>query len=257
MKQFFLFFIFFMILYCPASQVFANDLSGEVIMGNVFNREDGKDRYVQTEMVLIDKKGNQRKRLLEMYTKDYGKIIKTFLRFTAPADIAGTSFLSLENANKEDTQYLYLPDLGRERRIVSSQKKARFVNTDFSYEDMRRRHPDKDEHKILRKEIFQGYKCYVIGSFPREGDSQYSKRIHWVDKDRWIILRTDFYGKKGKKIKEFRVGNLQNKQNIWTAMDTVMEDLKGRHQTIMKIIQVHYNQNLEDIIFNVRHMKVD
>ena len=112
--------------------IFAQEHSAKAIMDKVFTRYDGDDSYSEVEMVLLDKKGYERKRQLEIYTKDYGKLIKTYIKFTEPADIRGTAFLSIENEGKDNTQYLYLPALGRARRIVSSQKKLRFVNTDYN-----------------------------------------------------------------------------------------------------------------------------
>jgi len=255
MKKYFLIFSLFIFIALP-SQAQTKDISGYEIMEKVFEREDGKDNYARAEMVLIDKKGNQRERLLEIYTKDYGDLIKTFLRFTSPADIEDTAFLSMENEEKDDTQYLYLPALGRERRIVSSQKNLQFVNTDSTYEDMQRRHPDKDRHVLLKEEIFQNTVCYVIESVPREKkNSQYTKRLHWVDKEKMIILKTDFYGKKFRKIKEFAVNKVEKRQGIWTVMESVMHSLKDQHKTLVKIMEIHYNQALSDHIFTIRHFK--
>ncbi len=252
----FLLTVFFIFVSTYSSFSYGNDVSGMDVMREVFNRDDGRDRYTQATMILIDKKGNQRKRLLETYIKDYEDLIKTFLDFISPADIEGTAFLSIENEGKNDTQYLYLPALGRERRIVSNQKNLQFVNTDFTYEDMQRRHPDKDQHIFLKEEVFQGTPCYVIKSIPREKkNSQYTKRMHWVDKEKMIILKTDFYGKKGRKIKEFTVNKVEKKQEIWTVMSSVMHSLKDQHKTVVKITEIHYNQDLSDRIFTTRHFK--
>lgn len=233
---------------------FAQDLSGYDIMQRSFNRDDGRDGYFKTEMILLDRAGSQRKRLLEVYTKDYGKLVKNFIKFIEPKDIKGTGFLLWENETGDDTQYLYLPELGRARRIVSSQKNLRFVNTDFTYEDMQRRRPDKDEHKLLREEKYNGWTCFVVESLPKD-NSQYSKRVSWVDKESLVIVKTEFYDKKGNKSKIFKVNSLEKKSGIWTAMDTVMEDLKDRHKTTLKILEVNYNQGLDDNIFTIHNLE--
>lgn len=233
----------------------ADDLSARGIMDKVFYRDDGEDSYFKVEMVLIDKRGSERRRILETRSKDYGELIKTFLEFRSPADIEGTRFLSWENSAKDDTQYLYLPALGKIRRIVTSQKNLRFVNTDFTYEDMERRRPDKDEHKLISEEKYNGYDCYVIESIPKEKTSQYSKRVSRVGKESLVILSTDFYNKKDEKNKEFRVKQLEKKDNIWTAMDTEMRDLKEEHRTLMRTEEVKYNQRAEDEIFTLQNLE--
>ncbi|RLF33291.1 MAG: outer membrane lipoprotein-sorting protein [Thermoplasmata archaeon] len=232
-------------------------LSGKEIMEKVFNRYDGDDAYFKIEMVLVDKRGNARRRILKVYTKDYGELMKSYLEFLKPPDIRGVKFLSWENKDKDDTQYLYLPALGRARRIVSSQKNLRFVNTDFTYEDMQRRHPDKDTHALLGEEVYQGYPCFVVESIPKKGTSQYSKRISWVDKERFLVLKTEFYNKKGKKCKIFRVEKIEKISGIWTAIRTVMEDLIRQHKTLMNVVEVKYNQGTDDEIFTLSNLEKD
>ena len=239
----------FLIFVCGLSE--AAEMTGFDVVSRSFYREDGTDSVANVEMILIDKKGNERLRKLKIFTKDYGELNKTYLEFSLPADIDGTRFLSLEEKNKDDTQYLYLPALGRARRIVSSQKKLSFVNTDFTYEDMQRRRPNKDTHVILRSENYTGHDCFVIESTPQKGTSQYAKRISWIDKNSDVILRTDFYNKKKRKIKEFRVIMLQKPQGIWTAMEVMMQDIKDDHTTIMSLIDVTYDQGVSDEKFDV------
>ena len=112
--------IFLLSLFC-LSNAFA--ISGLELAQQVYDREDGDDAHFLTKMVLIDKNGYERKRIFKSYAKDYDGLMKSYLEFMEPPDIEGTKFLSREHADKDDTQYLYLPELGRSRRIVSSQKK--------------------------------------------------------------------------------------------------------------------------------------
>ena len=226
------------------------------IARKVFNRENGRDSYSRVDMVLIDKKGRKRKRELLIYVKDYGELSKTLIRFLSPADIEGTGFLSLENTGADDTQYLYLPDLGRSRRIVTNQKDLSFVNTDFTYEDMQRRKVQKDTHSLLAPEQLQGYSCYVLESVPKDKrSSQYSKIIQWVDKKSFIPLKAEFYDKRGQIFKRLTVDNLEKIDEIWTAMDTQMEDFSENHTTWLGVIDVRYNRGINDVKFTVQNLE--
>ncbi len=230
--------------------------NGEKIADKVYNRDDGEDSYFRIKMALIDKNGNERERTFVIKRKDYGELVKNFIRFFSPADIEGTGFLSWENEIGDDTQYLYLPELGRSRRIVSSQKNLRFVNTDYTYEDMQRRKPEKDHHRLLREEKWQNYSCYVVEYIPKEKDSsQYSKTIQWVEKSSFVPVKIEFYDKKGKRFKVFTVNRLEKIEGIWTAIDTLMYDLSEEHKTKMIILEAKYNQGLEDGIFTLRNLE--
>ncbi|MBW2742169.1 MAG: outer membrane lipoprotein-sorting protein, partial [Deltaproteobacteria bacterium] len=122
-------------------------MSGKELAQKVYDRENGDDSTAHMIMKLINKRGHERIRDFTSYSKDYSPLIKQLIRFTSPADIEGTGFLSIEKSEGETDQFLYLPSLRRTRRIVSSQKSNRFVNSDFTYEDMERRPVEDSEHK--------------------------------------------------------------------------------------------------------------
>ena len=228
----------------------------KAIMEHSYNRDDGKDCVFTLEMVLVDKAGGKRLRQLAIYSKDYDELIKTLIVFKSPADIEGTKFLSWENKGADDTQYLFLPALNRSRRIVSTQKKLQFVNTDFTYEDMQRRCPDKDTHALLKQEAHNGRMCYVVESVPvKKENSQYSKRISWVDQESFVVVRTEFFNKKGKLSKCFTVEALEKRQEIWTSVRTRMQDLEVKHETLLNILEVQYNQGIGDDVFTVRELE--
>lgn len=239
-----------------SGSVYGQKLSGKEIADKAYNREDGKDSHFKLEMVLVDKQGGERKRTVELISKDNGDLVNTFVEFTSPADINGTRFLTLENKGEDDTQHLYLPALGRSRRIVGGQKKQSFVNTDFTYEDMERRHPDRDKHTLLKEEKIGEWDCYVVESAPVNPESsQYSKWVAWVEKQSFVVVKVDLYDKKGENTKHLTVKKLEKKSDIWTAMDMVMENIKGQTKTIMKVQDVKYNQGVDDKIFTVRHLE--
>lgn len=240
-----------------ASALAQQDNKAYDIMLSAYNRYDGYTRYFKVEMILEDKHGSKRKRQLITYSKDYGELIKTYLKFTEPADIRGTRFLSWENKDADDTQYLYLPALGKARRIVSSQKNVRFVNTDYTYEDMQRRHPDEDEHRFLGHDYYDGYHCFIIESTPKEGNSQYGKRIFWIDKEHFVILRIKFFDKKGAECKEFYVAKLEDINGVWTQLETTMRDLNESHTTYMNVLEAKYNMEIDDALFSLQSLSKD
>ena len=234
----------------------ANALTGDEIALAVYNRDDGEDSYSEIRMVLTDKKGNERHRDLIAYNKDCGELSKNLIRFLSPADIEGTGFLSWENEEGDDTQYLYLPDLGRFRRIVSSQKDLRFVNTDFTYEDMQRRKPEKDAHAIVGEEDWEGHSCYVLEDIPKiKKSSQYSKIIRWIEKESMVPVKIELYNKKGEMFKRYTVEELEKIDGIWTEKTVLMNDLSEEHTTRMRISEIMYNRGLDDKTFTLQNLE--
>jgi hypothetical protein len=229
---------------------------GHTLAQKVYNRDDGQDFYAQIRLVLIDAQGNERPRAMVAATKDYGDLSKHFIRFTSPASIADTAFLAWENDARPDDQFLYLPALGRVRRIVSSQKNHQFMNTDFTYEDMERRKADKDVHRILRSDMYEQYDCWVLESIPKDKkDSQYDRIVSWIVKDSFVPVKVEYYDKHDKLVKKFLVHRLEKVNNIWTVMESKMHDMVNNHLTVMQILNIQYNSGIEDQIFTRRYMQ--
>lgn len=236
---------------CPAAA-----MDGVQIAQKMVDRDEGQDATSKIRMLLIDKGGKKRLRSLISVAKKYGDTSKSYMRFTSPADIDGTAFLTWENKDRDDDQFLYLPALQRVRRIVSSQKSNRFVNTDYTYEDLQSREVDQDTHTILREEKLDNYDCWVLKSIPKSADdSQYSKRIVWVIKEIYLPIKTEFYDKRNRLCKILTGRKIQKIDGIWTILDAEMKDLKKKHRTLMKTDEIQYNRNVSDEFFTKGYMK--
>ncbi len=234
----------------------ATAMNGIQIAREVADRDEGKNATAKIRMLLINKKGKKRFRTLTSVVKKYGDVSKRYMRFGSPASIAGTAFLTWENLDRDDDQFLYLPALQRVRRIVSSQKSSRFVNTDYTYEDLQRRDVATDNHKILREEKVGKYMCWVLESIPKnKKKSQYSKRVIWIVKEIFLPIRTEFYDKRVKLRKTLTGKKIKKIDGIWTILDAEMKDLKKKHRTLMKTDDIKYNTNVPDEVFTKGYMK--
>ena len=123
--------------------VLSAEISGKELAQKVFDRNRGQSSVSKAQMILVDKNENKRKRHFTSKRVLADGLERQLIRFTSPADIEGTGFLTIEKQGYETEQFLFLPALRRSRRIVTSQKSHRFVNSDFTYEDMER-HPVDD-----------------------------------------------------------------------------------------------------------------
>lgn len=229
---------------------------GRDLAVKVHDRENGDDATSEGFMILVDKKDRKRVRELTTYSKDNGDLIRQIIRFRSPADIEGTGFLSAETASGETEQFLYLPALRRTRRIVSSQKSQSFVNSDFTYEDMERRPVDNFTHALAGVEKVGNVDCDILESRPKDGvESEYSLVKSRVARDIYVPLLVDYFDKKGRHIKTYRVLRLENIQGIWTETEFVMEDLEKKHKTIMKIEKIEYNTGLSEDLFSQQNLE--
>ena len=241
-----------------ASTTFAAaPLTADQVAQLTYDRYIGDDMQMRGTMELISKNGHIRSREFSSFRKDSNARRKQLIRFTAPADIDGTSFLTLETDNNSNTeQHLYLPALKRTRRIVASQKGRSFVNSDFTYEDMQRHSVEAWSYQLEGEETIFGHACYILISFPKpETDTQYSKLVSWIEKNSFIPLKIIFFENKEQQAKSYSVNAFEIIDNIATETDVVMEDLLSGHKTRLKTLRIKYNSGLKDSLFTTRALE--
>ena len=231
-------------------------MDGRTLAQQVYDRDDGKDSYAKTEMILVDKGNKERSRVMLLARKMYGDLAKVYIRFNAPPDIEGTAFLGWENREGPDDQYLYLPSLRRVRRIVSSQKDRSFVNSDYTYEDLEKRKVGKDNHTLLRSESLGKHECWVLESVPKEtSESQYGKLVSWIAKDIYVPVQTEFYDSRDTLSKRYTAQDIKKIDGIWTVTESEMHNLKDGTRTIIKILSVRYNTGIPDRVFTTGYLE--
>ena len=223
----------------------------------VYDRYIGDDMKLQGVMQLISKKGHIRTREFISMRKDDNQQRKLLIRFTSPADIDGTAFLTLEkNHSSKTEQHLYLPALKRTRRIVASQKGRSFVNSDFTYEDMQRQPVAEWNYQLIGEEKIGRSDCYILIRTPQPNtETQYVKITSWIEKKHLIPLKTDFWNKKGKLTKRYIVNKFEIIDTIATEIDVIMKDLPSGHKTRLVSKNIVYNSGLKNSLFTTRALE--
>ncbi|TVQ16158.1 MAG: outer membrane lipoprotein-sorting protein [Bacteroidetes bacterium] len=229
--------------------------NGQKIMEDAYHLPKGEDMQGELTMTLVNRQGEQRVRNLRQYSKDYGDVEKKIMFFLSPADVRGTSFMSWSYTDgRDDDQWIYLPALRRVRRISSDGKGDYFMGSDFTYDDLGDRHPDEDNHRLVREENLNGKACYVVESTPKDTDYMYSKTITWVMKDSNLGLKREFYDDRGRLLKILQIKQFEKIDGYWTILETEMKNVQNNHTTHMKFSNVQYNQGIPDRKFTERSM---
>lgn len=205
------------------------------------------------------KQGNaarQATKIFYRYRKTSGET-GILIRFTEPGDIRGTGLLTLDRADGESSQWIYLPALQRVQRIDAGRKGGRFVNSDYYYEDLRDRKFSRDSHRILGRETLEGASCMLLESVPVEaGDSVYAKRLIWVESDTLLPLRIDFFEKRqDQPAKRWLATRRERIQGYWTVMDSTLTDLENGHQTRLSVDKIAYDRRLPAHLFSSRTLE--
>src|SRR5688572_30012973 len=113
----------------PSRPVKSAALSAQDVARQVQDRDTGRDSRAEMRMRLFDRQGRVRERVMTLLTLRGTAGDRTLVRFTYPNDIKGTALLVWEHPAGEDERFLFLPALGRVRRIAGQEKQESFAGS--------------------------------------------------------------------------------------------------------------------------------
>jgi hypothetical protein len=208
-------------------------------------------------MVITAKNGSTSERVLDQYSKDgpYGS--RMIIVFQRPANVAGTRFLTMDNASGGEDRWIFLPSLGKIRRVAASEGGGNFMGTDFSYDDISSmdRDIDKDTHSVLREETLNGAPCYVIQSVPKDSGYQYSKTITWIDKARSLIYKAEMYNRRDELVKVMEISGYRDVQGRPTPMETKVSTRAAGTFTTIYMDIVKYDDPIPEGVFTTTYLE--
>lgn len=241
-----------------------DDAQARRIMEKVDIRDDGDNIIADQEMILIDKNGHKRIRRMKSFSKDKGRDILKLMFFTSPSDVRDTGFLTYDyySGEKDDDQWLYLPELKKVKRIASSDKDSAFMGSDFSYADMTKTVLDEWYFTLVKEIEVRGNLCWVIQALPAskiiEKRYGYTKSILFVRQDISMVVRALHWLREGNKVKYQDNVKIENIDGIWVATQINVKSVRNKkvlHRTVFKQHNVRFGQDIEQGFFVTRQLE--
>jgi outer membrane lipoprotein-sorting protein len=244
-------------------------LTAEAIARRVQDRDMGRDSLATMRMTLFDRRNRSRERVMTVLSlrgasgaERDSKNDRLLIRFTYPNDIRGTGFLVWEHPDGDDERFLYLPALGRVRRIAGSEAQESFVGSDFTYEDIGGREFD-DYSYALRDDSASwtppsggaARQAWRLESRRRDATARFPRVVSLILKDSYVVVSAEIYNRRDEKQKVYTVRRLEQVEGIWTAMQAEMTDALEKSRTELTIEKVDYNVGLEESAFTRRALE--
>jgi outer membrane lipoprotein-sorting protein len=216
----------------------------------------GRDFQADVQMRLINPRGSQRERAMRLLrvNTDQGGDQRYLVVFDAPADVRGTAFLVWKYPKKEDERWLYFPALKLVKRVAADDKRSSFVGSDFTYEDISGRDLEEETHTLVKQETLDGRPTYVVESQPK-APATYAKRLAWIDAERWVPLKEEYYDAQGKLQRTFKADKVENIDGHWTITTRSMADALSGHRTEVTFKATRYDQSLAQDMFVERNLR--
>lgn len=212
------------------------------------------DSTAGLQMILKDRHGNRAVREMTIYTLESPALDegdKSMVIFESPDDIQGTALLSHAHILEPDDQWLYLPALGRIKRISSANKSGSFVGSEFAYEDIAGMEVNKYEFAWLREERYGDVDCAVLEQTPRYERSGYTRLVAWYDLVDYQLRKIDYYDRKNVLLKTLTFGDyVQHEGGYWRAHELYMVNHQTGKETSLVYETLAFKTGLTDNDFD-------
>lgn len=238
-------------------------LTPEGVARAMESRDTGRDSRGEMRMRLFDRQGRVRERGLSIAALrgTAGTGDKTLVRFTYPNDIRGTSFLVWEHGDAADERFLYLPALGRVRRIAGQEKQESFVGSDLSYEDIGGRdvadytYAFASENATWTAPDGARHAAWALESRAKDKDAEFPRSVSIVLKESLVSVHADIFNRRDERTKVFDVKRLERVDGIWSALDLVVANEREKTRTELTTTTLRYNVGLSDDDFSRRALE--
>ena len=243
--------------------------TAESVARKAENRDVGRDGRFELKMRLFDRQQRVRERDLTILTmrpaaagaRTAGSGDRVLIRFTYPNDIRDTAFLVWEHPGADDERFLYLPALGRVRRIAGAETQDSFVGSDFTYEDISGREFDSYTYAMVEADATwtgpdgQRVPAYRIESRARDAQARFPRIVSTIRKDNFVAVHADIYNRRNDREKVYAVRRLEQIQSIWTLSEIVMTNTVEQTRTELTTKSVRYNTGLKEADFSRRELE--
>jgi outer membrane lipoprotein-sorting protein len=224
---------------------------GREIMAGVYQQDTSHDTTMRANLEVFDKLGHGAKKRFTYRRLGSVGDSKTMVVFTDPQEIRGVALLSINRTGVSDRQFLYTPATQRVRSVPTQDRSARFIGSDFTYEDIAERVLDDFTYRLLGSdETIDGHKTYKVEATPvAAGRSQYKFIYYWIAQDVAVILFGEMYDANGAKVRVLHASDLKRESGIWGARHTEMSSVQDATRTVLTIDQVNFNTGLDEKLF--------
>ena len=226
--------------------------SASVLSAAFANRYE-VDAISRIELVMCNGSGEERRRQVQYITKMIEQRLHTIARLTAPEYLRGMTILTIEQRDRSHDAFVFLPSLGKTRRVTTAQKGDAFFGSDLTYGDLERKRIDEFELGALAVSEREGEAIYRIGgALVRKGN--YSRVEFDIAQSDGAILETRYYKRREQRpyrvLEAPRSAMVEQGGHVLPTRLLVSDVLRGT-STVVLITDFRVNASISDRIFTV------
>lgn len=235
--------IFIIVLLVIAIALFAEFPNGNELIRKVDDNMYSKNAVSTSRMIVHGRRGS---RTMEIKSWAEGEN-RSFSEYLSPPRDAGTKMLKLE-----DKLWIYNPSSDRIIQISGHMLRQSMMGSDLSYEDM------MEENELIKiynaevsgEEIINERDCWIVLLTAKKEDAAYQTKKLWIDKERYLPLREERFGKSGKLLKTTEIKEVFKIGKRWYPKNMIFKDvLKKGKGTEFIIDSIEFDVEIPKAVF--------
>lgn len=213
------------------------------LMSCKYGRKNGKTVCIETPRI-------KRIESVQLDTGKNRRDSKTVSFIQEPIREKGMAMLTYEfdAPEKDNISWLYLPAMGKVKKIITSETDDdsgnSFFGSEFFLEDLENFDVDDFKYTLVEESNFQGRPVWIIETVPVKAHlrkTKYGKSRLYIDRKRHILLMSRIYNKQLKPYKQIVMGDIEKIDGVWTPRKIIVKNLASKRMSIMMMSSVCFN----------------
>lgn len=217
------------------------------------------DMKMSLEVELHDQRGSVSRRRANIARKRIRGHTHSIGRFFDPPWMRGTTMLMIDNTDRSDDHFIYLPERKRTRRLTSVQRADAFLGSDLWYEDLERRYPEDYQVIGVTPGSISKSATIRVRVRPREANSAYDQVEFEIARSDYYLLTTSYF----KDGSESSFRSITSSREHMTEQDghriptryVVSNSVRGT-KTVATFSNLEVNPELSDTLFRAVALEV-
>jgi outer membrane lipoprotein-sorting protein len=192
-------------------------------------------------------------------TDRFGARTKTFRSYAEGEDRMLLAFTNPEEKGQKILRlageiYLYFPEAEEVLHLQGAALKESVLGSDFSYEDLTTEESllSRYEPRLLGSERIEGRDHFVLELKARKRGAAYSLEKIWVDAERYVLRRAEYYALSGKLLKDMVVLEVKAVSGRFVMTRAIMRDrMKKDSSTELQLGRLRLDEPLPRDIFSL------
>jgi hypothetical protein len=181
---------------------------------------------------------------------------RMLMKFESPAAIAGTALLMHARKGGGTDNWLFVPALRQTRRIAPQDRTDSFVQSEFTIEDLTVQ-VDEEKRKYVRLgdvACGDGRTCVQVEDRPQDDAaaklSGYGRVVLYLDSERHVVHRVDFYDKSDALLKVLQAKKLVETDGLWRFDQASITNVQSGDATVMRVYDRSVDRKLDSSVFS-------